>query len=285
MLTRTTASADRDNSQCWLGQHPMLTGTMANADWDNSQCWQGQWPMLTDDNRQVNADRDNSQCWQGQQPVMTQTTANADRDNSKCWQGKQPIMTGTPPNADRDNSQCCQEQQLMLTGTTANDKDNSQCWQGQQPMLTGTTANADRDNSQGWQGQKPMMTGTTGTTLWKFHLRTAQPYHHRIHSYLTLCTLGYFACFFFCRLWIFSLLFFFFFFLIKLYKKSFGIYHQSVKQFGSRSGPMFCRAWSGSKLFAKVISRRQKSPRAWKELTHINGRTNMMSKINLALFE
>ena len=29
----------------------------------------------------------------------------------------------------------------------------------------------------------------------------------------------------------------------------------SVKQFGSRSGQMFCRAWSGSKLFAKVISR------------------------------
>ena len=25
-------------------------------------------------------------------------------------------------------------------------------------------------------------------------------------------------------------------------------YHQSVKQFGSRSGPMFCQAWSGSKL-------------------------------------
>ena len=29
----------------------------------------------------------------------------------------------------------------------------------------------------------------------------------------------------------------------------------SVQQFGSRSGPTFCRAWSGSKLFAKVISR------------------------------
>ena len=32
-------------------------------------------------------------------------------------------------------------------------------------------------------------------------------------------------------------------------------YHQSVKQFGSRSGPTFCRAYSGSKLFAKIISR------------------------------
>ena len=31
-------------------------------------------------------------------------------------------------------------------------------------------------------------------------------------------------------------------------------YHQSVKQIGSRSGPTKHRAWSGSKLFAKVIS-------------------------------
>ena len=43
-------------------------------------------------------------------------------------------------------------------------------------------------------------------------------------------------------------------------------YHQSVKQFGSRSGPTFCRARSGSKLFAKVNSRQQKSPLACKEL-------------------
>ena len=32
-------------------------------------------------------------------------------------------------------------------------------------------------------------------------------------------------------------------------------YHQGVKQFGSRSGPTFCLAWYGSKLFAKDISR------------------------------
>ena len=31
----------------------------------------------------------------------------------------------------------------------------------------------------------------------------------------------------------------------------------SVKHFRPRSGPTFCRSWSGSKLFAKVISRRQ----------------------------
>ena len=30
-------------------------------------------------------------------------------------------------------------------------------------------------------------------------------------------------------------------------------YHQSVKQFGSRSGPTSCRAWSGSTLFEKVF--------------------------------
>ena len=32
-------------------------------------------------------------------------------------------------------------------------------------------------------------------------------------------------------------------------------HYQSVKQFGSRSWPTFCRSWSGSKLFAKVISK------------------------------
>ena len=35
-------------------------------------------------------------------------------------------------------------------------------------------------------------------------------------------------------------------------------YHQGVKQFGPRSGPTLCRAWSGSKLLVKVISRLQK---------------------------
>ena len=37
-----------------------------------------------------------------------------------------------------------------------------------------------------------------------------------------------------------------------LKKKFFQEYHQSVKQFGSRSSLTFCQAWSGSKLFAKV---------------------------------
>ena len=50
------------------------------------------------------------------------------------------------------------------------------------------------------------------------------------------------------------------FFKINLFKKFFQEYYQSVKQFGSRSGPTDCRSWSGSKLFAKVISIQQKLP-------------------------
>ena len=46
------------------------------------------------------------------------------------------------------------------------------------------------------------------------------------------------------------------FFKINFFEKFFQECYQSVKQFGSRSGPTFCQAWSGSKLFAKVISRR-----------------------------
>ena len=39
------------------------------------------------------------------------------------------------------------------------------------------------------------------------------------------------------------------------FEKFFQEYHQSVKQIESRSGPTLCWAWSGSTLFAKVISR------------------------------
>ena len=38
------------------------------------------------------------------------------------------------------------------------------------------------------------------------------------------------------------------FFNINFFQKSFQEYHQSVEQYGSRSGPTFCRALSGSKL-------------------------------------
>ena len=45
-------------------------------------------------------------------------------------------------------------------------------------------------------------------------------------------------------------------FKINFSEKFFQEYHLSVKQIGSRSGPTFCRAWSGSNLFAKAMSRR-----------------------------
>ena len=44
-----------------------------------------------------------------------------------------------------------------------------------------------------------------------------------------------------------------------------------------------CRAWSGSKLFAKVISSRQKSPLVGKELTIIYKYYNQRSKQKVSL--
>ena len=74
---------------------------------------------------------------------------------------------------------------------------------------------------------------------------------------LTLCMLGKFACFFvICGL----------FLKLTFSKKIFQEYHQCVQQFGSRSGPTFSRAYSGSKLLSKVISRQQQLPQAEKEL-------------------
>ena len=46
-----------------------------------------------------------------------------------------------------------------------------------------------------------------------------------------------------------------FFFEINFFEKFFQDYQQIVHQFESRSGLPFCRSRSGSKLFAKVISR------------------------------
>ena len=54
------------------------------------------------------------------------------------------------------------------------------------------------------------------------------------------------------------------FFKINFFKKFFQEHYQSDKQFESRSGLTLQRF--GSKLFAKVISRRQKLPLAGKEL-------------------
>ena len=55
-------------------------------------------------------------------------------------------------------------------------------------------------------------------------------------------------------------------FKINIFEKFFQEYHLCVKQIGSRSGPTKCRAWSGSNLFAKAISR--KHCLEDKELTH-----------------
>ena len=51
---------------------------------------------------------------------------------------------------------------------------------------------------------------------------------------LTFCLLGNFSLVFFCRLLNF--------FKINFFEKFFQKYHQSVKQFGSRSSPTHCRA-------------------------------------------
>ena len=45
------------------------------------------------------------------------------------------------------------------------------------------------------------------------------------------------------------------FLVVAFSKMIFREYQLNAKQFGSRSCPTFCWAWSGSKLFAKVISR------------------------------
>ena len=62
--------------------------------------------------------------------------------------------------------------------------------------------------------------------------------------------LGNFSCFCYCRLLSF--------FKINIFEKFFQGRYQSVKRFGFRSGPTLSRSWSGSKLFVKVFSRRQK---------------------------
>ena len=72
---------------------------------------------------------------------------------------------------------------------------------------------------------------------------------HCDHTF-TFCMLGNISCFCCCVLTFFN---------IKIFKKFFQEQYQSVKRFESRSGPTYCRTWSGSKLFAKVISWRQNS--------------------------
>ena len=59
-------------------------------------------------------------------------------------------------------------------------------------------------------------------------------------------------------------------------KKLFQEQYRSVTLFGSRSGPTSCGPLSGSKLFAKVISKRQKSPLASKDVKANNNRSIKM---------
>ena len=64
--------------------------------------------------------------------------------------------------------------------------------------------------------------------------------------------LGNCSCFYCCQLtWSWCK--------IKFFKKLFQENYESFKRFGSRSGQAFCWSWSGFRLFAKAISRRQKS--------------------------
>ena len=53
------------------------------------------------------------------------------------------------------------------------------------------------------------------------------------------------------------------------FKKFFQEYQQNVKQFGSRSGRTNCQAWSGSKLFAKVIGRWDWQARSYRILSKL----------------
>ena len=73
----------------------------------------------------------------------------------------------------------------------------------------------------------------------------------------TLCMLGNFSCFCCTLLAFFKIIFF---------RKIFQEHSKSIKWFGFRFWWTFSLSWSVSKLFAKVISRQQKSPLARNEL-------------------
>ena len=80
--------------------------------------------------------------------------------------------------------------------------------------------------------------------------------HIQINNFLTFGMLGNFACFFVvCG----------FFFLINFFfkTKTFQEYHQSVKQFGSRSGPTFCKGYQQT---TKVATSGKRVNSRWKHL-------------------
>ena len=68
-------------------------------------------------------------------------------------------------------------------------------------------------------------------------------------------------------------------------KKKFRNTIKVSKQFGSWSGPTFCRFWSGSQLFTKVISRWQKWLLARKELSYTLYIKTSISCFNLMSFD
>ena len=60
-------------------------------------------------------------------------------------------------------------------------------------------------------------------------------------------------------------------------------YYQSVKQFGFRSGLTLCLAWSGSKLFAKVISRRRFTGHYWVGMELSNNLIRQNAEVTLLI--
>ena len=94
------------------------------------------------------------------------------------------------------------------------------------------------------------------TVIW-WYARVAKVLHSTtaILDSLTLCMLGNFACFFVCG-----------FFYIYFFKKNLSGIPSEFETVWIQIRPGFCQAWSGSKLFAKVIRRWKKSPLVGKEL-------------------
>ena len=70
-----------------------------------------------------------------------------------------------------------------------------------------------------------------------------------------VCMLDNFACLVLSSGW------------FNIFKKLFHEYHKSIKGLGSRSGPMFCQSWSGTKLFCKCYFRGPQKPSVRKQLT------------------
>ena len=73
-----------------------------------------------------------------------------------------------------------------------------------------------------------------------------------------------------------------FFFKINFLVKFFQEYHQSVKQFGSRSGPTLCRAWSGSNCLRRLSAEMALVGKELRinEVLYVKGRSGMANYVN-----